>query len=124
MKPPREKSFPAVVYPDGSRLPAGPDARTPVLLSEVVEFAVEYRLFLLDGEIAAGSRYAVYGRLDCAPLDTDPRPGDVRDRWRGWPVGSCRTYATGRQILSPVRLFRPCEWTAGRGRSSREGTRL
>ncbi|MFF1558143.1 ATP-grasp domain-containing protein [Streptomyces sp. NPDC058279] len=78
VKPPREKSFPAAVYPDGSRLPAGPDERTPVLRSEVVEFVVEYRLFLLDGEIAAGSRYAVYGRLDCAPLDTDPRSGAVR----------------------------------------------
>ncbi|MFJ6720673.1 MULTISPECIES: ATP-grasp domain-containing protein [unclassified Streptomyces] len=78
VKPPREKSFPAAVYPDGSHLPPGPDARTPVLVSEVVEFAAEYRLFLLDGEIAAASRYAVYGRLDCAPLDTDPRSGEVR----------------------------------------------
>ncbi|MET9465087.1 ATP-grasp domain-containing protein [Streptomyces sp. NPDC006544] len=77
VKPPREKSFPAAVYADGAALPPLP-ADTPVLVSEVVEFAVEYRLFLLDGEIAAASRYAVHGRLDPAPLDEDPRAADVR----------------------------------------------
>ncbi|WP_432754126.1 ATP-grasp domain-containing protein [Streptomyces sp. JL2001] len=69
VKPPRDKSFPADVYADGSRFPADLDPATPVLLSEVVTFAAEYRLFLLDGRIAAGSRYAVYGRLDPRPLD-------------------------------------------------------
>ncbi|MFI8293716.1 ATP-grasp domain-containing protein [Streptomyces sp. NPDC085614] len=69
VKPPRDKSFPADVYADGSRLPAGLDPATPVLLSEVVTFAAEYRLFLLDGRIATGSRYAVFGRLDPRPLD-------------------------------------------------------
>ncbi|MCB8901066.1 MULTISPECIES: ATP-grasp domain-containing protein [unclassified Streptomyces] len=69
VKPPRDKSFPADVYADGSRLPAGLDPATPVLLSEVVTFAAEYRLFLLDGQIATGSRYAVFGRLDPHPLD-------------------------------------------------------
>ncbi|MEU0404820.1 ATP-grasp domain-containing protein [Streptomyces sp. NPDC006197] len=69
VKPPRDKSFTADVYADGSRLPAGLDPATPVLLSEVVTFAAEYRLFLLDGQIATGSRYAVFGRLDPHPLD-------------------------------------------------------
>ncbi|MFJ7956475.1 ATP-grasp domain-containing protein [Streptomyces sp. NPDC096319] len=69
VKPPRDKSFPADVYADGSRLPADLDPSTPVLLSEVVTFAAEYRLFLLDGRIATGSRYAVFGRLDPGPLD-------------------------------------------------------
>ncbi|WP_457032867.1 ATP-grasp domain-containing protein [Kitasatospora sp. P5_F3] len=72
VKPPRDKSFPADVYADGSRLPSGLDPATPVLLSEVVTFAAEYRLFLLDGRIAAASRYAVFGRLDPRPLGTDP----------------------------------------------------
>jgi hypothetical protein len=49
-----------------------------VLVSDVVTFAVEYRLFVLDRRIAAGSRYAVYGRLDVAPLDGDPREREVR----------------------------------------------
>ncbi|MGW6414138.1 ATP-grasp domain-containing protein [Streptomyces sp. NPDC055055] len=69
VKPPRDKSFAADVYADGSRLPDGLDPATPVLLSEVVTFAAEYRLFLLDGQIATGSRYAVFGRLDPLPLD-------------------------------------------------------
>ncbi|MFC9588061.1 ATP-grasp domain-containing protein [Streptomyces yangpuensis] len=71
VKPPRDKSFPAAVYSDGSRLPAELDAATPVLLSDVVTFAAEYRLFLLDRQVAAGSRYAVFGRLDPLPLDRD-----------------------------------------------------
>ncbi|MFE6855086.1 ATP-grasp domain-containing protein, partial [Streptomyces sp. NPDC057674] len=69
VKPPRDKSFTADVYADGSRLPGDLDPATPVLLSDVVTFAAEYRLFLLDGQIATGSRYAVFGRLDPLQLD-------------------------------------------------------
>ncbi|MEU6394743.1 ATP-grasp domain-containing protein [Streptomyces sp. NPDC046939] len=71
VKPPRDKSFPAGVYSDGSRLPSSLDPATPVLLSEVVTFAAEYRLFLLEGRIATASRYAVFGRLDPRPLGSD-----------------------------------------------------
>ncbi|MFG2882483.1 ATP-grasp domain-containing protein [Streptomyces sp. NPDC048297] len=71
VKPPRDKSFPADVYTDGSRLSSALDPTTPVLLSDVVTFAAEYRLFLLDGRIATASRYAVFGRLDPRPLGTD-----------------------------------------------------
>ncbi|GAA0296268.1 hypothetical protein GCM10009540_14260 [Streptomyces turgidiscabies] len=79
VKPPNDKSFPARVYPDGSRLP-GPDAvddGTPVLVSDIVTFAVEYRLFLLDGEVRTGSRYLTDGELDVVPLDEDPRRAEV-----------------------------------------------
>ncbi|MFE2410563.1 ATP-grasp domain-containing protein [Kitasatospora sp. NPDC059408] len=79
VKPPRDKSFPADVYADGSRLPAGLDPATPVLLSEVVTFAAEYRLFLLDGRIATASRYAVFGRLDPRPLDGDPAATEIAE---------------------------------------------
>lgn len=75
VKPPNDKSFPARVYPDGSRLP-GPDAvddATPVLVSDIVAFDVEYRLFLLDGAVRTGSRYARRGALDIAPLDSADR---------------------------------------------------
>jgi hypothetical protein len=80
VKPPSAKSFPAAVYADGSRLPrtgedVGPE--TPVLVSDIVTFAVEYRLFVLDGRVVTGSRYAVYGRLDPAPLDGDGRQSEV-----------------------------------------------
>ncbi|MEE1782257.1 ATP-grasp domain-containing protein [Streptomyces sp. SP17BM10] len=77
VKPPRDKSFPAAVYAEGSRLPAGLDPATPVLLCEVVTFAAEYRLFLLDGRIATASRYAVFGRLDPRPLDGDPAAAEI-----------------------------------------------
>ncbi|MEV0535463.1 ATP-grasp domain-containing protein [Kitasatospora sp. NPDC050463] len=79
LKPPGDKLFPAKVYPDGSGLP-GPDALdddTPVLTSEVVRFHREYRLFVLDGEVRAASRYAVDGDLDVAPLDEDPYHAEV-----------------------------------------------
>ncbi|MEW2414736.1 ATP-grasp domain-containing protein [Streptomyces sp. NPDC046866] len=71
VKPPSAKidALPAAVYEDGTRLPGTLDPATPVLVSGVVEFAAEYRLFVLDGEAVAGSRYAVYGRLDPGPLD-------------------------------------------------------
>ncbi|MGW3245869.1 ATP-grasp domain-containing protein [Streptomyces sp. NPDC001070] len=81
VKPPNDKSFPARVYRDGSGLP-GPDAvddDTPVLVSDIVAFTAEYRLFLLDGEVVAGSRYATRGGLDVAPLDDDPLSDGVRD---------------------------------------------
>ncbi len=80
VKPPSAKSFPAAVYSDGSRLPRTGEDLTPdtaVLVSDVVTFAVEYRLFVLDGRVATGSRYAVYGRLDPAPLDGDARESEV-----------------------------------------------
>ncbi|MEV7345968.1 ATP-grasp domain-containing protein [Streptomyces sp. NPDC093544] len=79
IKPPNDKSFPARVYPDGSRLP-GPDAvddGTPVLVSDIVAFAVEYRLFLLDGQVRTASRYFEHGELAVAPLDEDPRGDEV-----------------------------------------------
>lgn len=81
VKQPSEKTLPAAAYPDGARLPRtgpgiGPD--TLVLVSDVVTFAAEYRLFALEGQVTAGSRYAVYGRLDVAPLAGDRHEQAVR----------------------------------------------
>ncbi|MBV1852859.1 ATP-grasp domain-containing protein [Catellatospora tritici] len=71
VKQPRAKDLAAGVYADGSRLPGNDrhPADTPVLVSEIVTFLVEYRLFVLDGAVHAASRYAVSGRLDPASLD-------------------------------------------------------
>lgn len=69
LKPPGDKLFAARVYPDGSGLP-GQDALdddTPVLVSDVVTFATEYRLFVLDGAVRTASRYAVGGELAVSP---------------------------------------------------------
>lgn len=81
VKPPSDKQFPAAVYADGSRLPRrgeriGPDS--VVLVSDVVTFAAEYRLFVLDGRVVTGSRYARFGHLDSAPLDGDRNEREVR----------------------------------------------
>nr|WP_157597546.1 ATP-grasp domain-containing protein [Streptacidiphilus rugosus] len=81
VKPPSDKQFPAAVYADGSRLPTGGeriDPDTPVLVSEVVTFAWEYRLFVLDGALVTASRYARFGRLDVAALGADPHEPEVR----------------------------------------------
>ncbi|GHJ43836.1 hypothetical protein Cs7R123_11780 [Catellatospora sp. TT07R-123] len=79
VKQPREKALPAGVYADGSRLP-GDDrhpADTEVLVSDIVTFLAEYRLFVLDGAVHTASRYAVSGRLDPAPLDACAHRADV-----------------------------------------------
>ncbi|WP_051794788.1 ATP-grasp domain-containing protein [Streptomyces sp. NRRL S-87] len=71
VKPPTDKSFPAAVYADGSRLPTGPDLSPDVLvqISDVVTWATEFRLYVLDGEVRTGSQYATFGRLHAEPLD-------------------------------------------------------
>ncbi|UFQ16985.1 MULTISPECIES: ATP-grasp domain-containing protein [Streptomyces] len=78
VKPPSDKSLPAAVYADGSRLPP-PNASAritddaTVLVSEVVEFAAEYRCFVRDGRVVTGGRYAVRGLLDPGPLASGAR---------------------------------------------------
>ncbi|MET7286976.1 ATP-grasp domain-containing protein [Streptomyces sp. NPDC005573] len=81
VKPPSDKSFPAAVYPDGSRLPAGPELppHTPVQISDVVTWAAEFRLYVLDGEVRTGSQYAAFGRLDAERLDGHRHAGAVRE---------------------------------------------
>jgi hypothetical protein len=79
VKPPRDKHLPPGVYADGSRLPGGLPADTPVLVSDIVTFLVEHRLFVLDGTVHTASRYARNGRLDPAPLDACPRRDAVLD---------------------------------------------
>ncbi|WOX23830.1 ATP-grasp domain-containing protein [Streptomyces solicathayae] len=70
VKPPRDKTFPAAVYGSGEELPDGPDGpdELPILVSEVVDWAAEFRLFVLDGEIRTGAQYATYGHLEVGPL--------------------------------------------------------
>ncbi|MFF4340860.1 ATP-grasp domain-containing protein [Kitasatospora sp. NPDC001540] len=73
VKAPADKHFAARVYPDGAALP-GPellDGDTPVLVSEVVRFEAEFRLFVLDGAVRAASRYALDGELAIAEPGPD-----------------------------------------------------
>ena len=69
LKPPNDKSFPARLYHDGTRLP-GPDAvdsDAPVLASDPVRFTIEFRLHVLDGEVVTGAQYAIDGDLAIEP---------------------------------------------------------
>jgi hypothetical protein len=77
IKPADDKCFPAAVYPSGAALPApGPlPEETPVLISEPVSFAAEYRCFVRDGRVRALSRYAVDG----APAPGEEAPGEEVD---------------------------------------------
>ncbi|MBO2456587.1 ATP-grasp domain-containing protein [Actinomadura violacea] len=68
VKPASGKAFPAKVRPDGLSLPSHLPDGFLVLSAEPVVFAEEYRLHILDGEVRAASRYAVFGTLDSAPL--------------------------------------------------------
>lgn len=80
VKPPTSKAFTARVYDDGTDL-ATTTGHLPhdtvVQVAEVVEFAAEYRLFLLDGHVHASSRYMTWGHLDPGSLDGSPHRGRV-----------------------------------------------
>jgi hypothetical protein len=58
------RSFDAGIYGSTSeiRAPQGVDADCPVLLAEPVEWSVEYRCFILEGEVTAWSPYVSQGR--------------------------------------------------------------
>ncbi|WP_285103982.1 ATP-grasp domain-containing protein [Promicromonospora sp. MEB111] len=82
VKPPTSKAFVARVYDDGSDLLASTAHLSPetlVQVAQVVEFAAEYRLFLLGGRIHASSRYLTWGRLDPGWLEGSPHEGRVHD---------------------------------------------
>ncbi len=72
IKTPNDKTIRAMIYSDGSRLP-GPDAvdaDTTVLVSSVVDFMTEHRLFVLDGRIHTAGQYADRGRPHLAEPDS------------------------------------------------------
>ncbi|MGL6076858.1 MAG: ATP-grasp domain-containing protein [Fimbriiglobus sp.] len=62
IKPPNDKSFPAKVY-TGADLPQGYDETSPVLVSEIVTWEVEYRCFVLNRELRTMSVYLRHGEL-------------------------------------------------------------
>jgi hypothetical protein len=72
-KSPNDKSIPAMIYTDGTKLP-GPDAvepDTPVLVADVVRFDIEVRLHVLDNAVVGASRYARGGQRDLGPAPRD-----------------------------------------------------
>ena len=68
---PLDKWFDAGVYADvrdiRTRGRTSPDS--PVLLSEPVEWVAEYRYFVVEGKVVAGSSYLAFGRPAWKPFD-------------------------------------------------------
>jgi hypothetical protein len=62
LKPPNRKTFPTRVYACGAELPEMPDD-DPVLASEPVEWAAEFRFFVRDRRVCAWSPYWLDGAL-------------------------------------------------------------
>jgi ATP-grasp domain, R2K clade family 2 len=62
LKPPNRKTFPAKVYSSGAELPEMPDD-DPVLTSDPVEWAAEFRFFVRDRRVRAWSPYWLDGAL-------------------------------------------------------------
>lgn len=62
VKPPNDKSFPASVY-CGHELPGEFDDAMPVLVSDVVQWAAEFRCFILDRTLQTASVYSRFGEL-------------------------------------------------------------
>jgi len=63
IKPPNDKSFRAVVYASGREIPSEYLEEMPVLVSEVVEWEVEFRCFVLDRSVRTFSVYLRKGRV-------------------------------------------------------------
>ncbi|XMN05447.1 ATP-grasp domain-containing protein [Streptomyces griseobrunneus] len=113
-KPPTDKSFPAAVFGSGAELP--PAAGDPLVqVGSVVTWAEEFRLFLLDGEIRTGSRYAVHGLLDAAPLAGHPQESAVRAFARRL-TASCGATLPGAVVVDVGRISPPAR-PVGRGRA-------
>lgn len=62
LKPPNRKTFPARVHASGAELPEMPDD-DPVLASEPVEWAGEFRFFVRERRVHAWSPYWLHGAL-------------------------------------------------------------
>lgn len=77
-KPADEKCFPAQVYGSGAELPTIEElpAELPVLVSEPVQWQVEYRCFVLDGAVATFSPYLRDGELAQAEDGSWPAPAE------------------------------------------------
>jgi hypothetical protein len=77
------KSFDAGIYSRGDdiRAPRRVDLRSPILLSEPVEWSAEFRCFILERRLAAWSSYISFGRPSWKPFGkgtiTSQAPGSV-----------------------------------------------
>lgn len=80
VKPPNDKSFPALVYAAGD-LPSDYADETPVLIAEVVHWDKEFRCFILNRALKTFSVYLRDGELQSENdfAHTNEEEGEVRD---------------------------------------------
>jgi hypothetical protein len=93
------KCFDAGVYPGGWAIPErrGFDDTTPVLIAEVVAWEVEYRCFVLEGEVVTCSPYVRWGRWVRARDGKWPAPQPEVEQL----VAFCRGLLTDREVRVP-----------------------
>lgn len=92
-----EKFFAAAVFEGGGALPADLPAALPLIVSEVVTWAAEFRYFVRDRRRVAGSPYWIEGRL----------PVDERGEWSADDGLSADAAAFADQLLSDDRVRLP-----------------
>src|SRR4051794_16466759 len=95
LKSPNRKTFPAKVYASGADLPEMPD-EDPVLASEPVEWAAEFRFFVRDRQVRAWSPYSLEGAL--------ARSGD---EWVVEPEMAAATRGLVERLLADPRVDLP-----------------
>lgn len=73
IKSPNGKTIEAMIYSDGTRLPASDavDSDTMVLVGDLINFTTEHRLLTLDGQVHAARQYAETGRLHLCDASSD-----------------------------------------------------
>lgn len=95
LKPPNRKTFPARVYADGGELPEMP-GDDPVLVSDPVEWAAEFRFFVRERQVGAWSPYWLNGAL-----------ARVYDEWVVEPELAARSRDLVDRILADPRVELP-----------------
>lgn len=89
IKPADDKCFPAKVYESGAELAAVsaelPES-LPVLVSEAVQWEVEYRSFVLHGQVATLSPYLRDGEL--VQTEEGDWPAPLAERQQAWEYAS------------------------------------
>jgi hypothetical protein len=104
-KPAVASEFPAKVYASGAELEAAPlPPDLPVLVSEVVDFEVELRTFVLDRQVRAWSAYAAFE--EAAACAGDRREGLAFAR----RVAADRTVDLPRAVVLDVGRVRERGW--------------
>ena len=95
IKPPNDKSFAAQVYSDGASLPEFLEDDAPAILSEPVKWDVEFRCFVLNGNVRTMSPYWRHGR----PASDDHY--SATDEERAAAIRLAETVARDTSIDSP-----------------------